>query len=92
MLLFNRTTRSVWLTDAGRDFAARIAPALAEIQTALDQASAQRETPSGRLRINAAAQGARAIGPLVLAGAGIGYFIEEGVAEDIAAGRLVRAP
>lgn len=64
--LFNRTTRSVSLTDAGRDFAARISPALAEIQTALDQASAQRETPSGRLRINASAQGARAIAPLVL--------------------------
>jgi DNA-binding transcriptional LysR family regulator len=64
--LFNRTTRSVSLTDAGREFTARIAPALAEIQTALDQASLQRETPSGRLRINASAQGARAIAPLVL--------------------------
>jgi DNA-binding transcriptional LysR family regulator len=64
--LFNRTTRSVSLTDAGREFSARIAPALAEIQTALDQASLQRVTPSGRLRINASAQGARAIAPVVL--------------------------
>jgi DNA-binding transcriptional LysR family regulator len=64
--LFNRSTRSVALTDAGRDFTARIAPALAEIQSALDQASAQSQTPSGRLRINASAQGARAIAPVVL--------------------------
>lgn len=64
--LFNRTTRSVSLTDAGRDFTARIAPALAEIQGALTQASAQSATPSGRLRINALAQGARGLAPLVL--------------------------
>jgi DNA-binding transcriptional LysR family regulator len=64
--LFNRTTRSVSLTDAGREFTARIAPALSEIRVALDQASAQRETPKGRLRINASAQGALAIAPLVL--------------------------
>ena len=64
--LFNRTTRSVSLTEAGRDFAARVAPALAEIRAAMEMARAQRETPSGRLRINASAQGGRAVAPLVL--------------------------
>lgn len=64
--LFNRTTRSVSLTEAGRDFAARVAPALAEIRAAMEMVRAQRETPSGRLRINASAQGGRAVAPLVL--------------------------
>lgn len=64
--LFNRTTRSVSLTEAGRDFAARVAPALAEIRAAMEMVRAQRDTPSGRLRINASAQGGRAVAPLVL--------------------------
>lgn len=64
--LFNRTTRSVSLTEAGRDFTARTAPALAEIRAAMERVRAQRETPSGRLRINASAQGGRAVAPLVL--------------------------
>lgn len=65
--LFNRTTRSVALTDAGRDFVARVAPALTEIRAAMDTARSQRETPSGMLRINASVQGGRAVAPLVLA-------------------------
>ena len=64
--LFNRTTRSVSLTEAGRDFAARVSPALAEIRGAMEMVRAQRETPSGRLRINASAQGGRAVAPLML--------------------------
>ncbi|KQB13893.1 LysR family transcriptional regulator [Rhodobacter capsulatus] len=64
--LFNRTTRSVSLTEAGRDFTARVAPALTEIRAAMERVRAQRETPSGRLRINASAQGGRAVAPLVL--------------------------
>lgn len=65
--LFNRTTRSVALTDAGREFVARLAPALGEIRAALDAARSRRETPSGTLRINAPAQAAHQIAPLVLA-------------------------
>jgi DNA-binding transcriptional LysR family regulator len=64
--LFNRTTRSVSLTEAGRDFVARVSPALAEIRAAMEMVRAQRDTPSGRLRINASAQGGRAVAPLVL--------------------------
>lgn len=64
--LFNRTTRSVALTDAGRAFVARITPALGEIQAAMAAVQAQRATPSGLLRINASLQAGRAIAPLVL--------------------------
>lgn len=64
--LFNRTTRSVSLSDAGRAFVERIAPAVAEIRGAMETAQSQRRTPSGLLRINASVQAGRAIAPLVL--------------------------
>jgi DNA-binding transcriptional LysR family regulator len=65
--LFNRTTRSVALTYAGRIFVAQIKPALEDIQKAMNTARAQQETPSGTLRINAFATAAREImSPLVL--------------------------
>lgn len=64
--LFNRTTRSVSLTDAGRSFIDLVSPALGDIRDAIDQARALRETPSGQLRINASVQAGRAIAPLVL--------------------------
>jgi len=65
--LFNRTTRSVSLTDAGRIFVAQIKPALDGIQKAMNQARSQQATPSGTLRINAFATAAREImAPLVL--------------------------
>lgn len=65
--LFNRTTRSVALTYAGRIFVAQIKPALENIQNAMNTARSQQETPSGTLRINAFATAAREImSPLVL--------------------------
>lgn len=64
--LFNRTTRSVSLSDAGRDFVERTAPALAEIRAAMDTARSRSETPSGLLRLNASVQGGRQIAPLIL--------------------------
>ncbi|MBA8889110.1 DNA-binding transcriptional LysR family regulator [Dokdonella fugitiva] len=65
--LFNRTTRSVSLTYAGRVFVAQIEPALEGIQTAMDTARSQQEMPSGTLRINTFATAAREImAPLVL--------------------------
>lgn len=51
--LFNRSTRSVVLTDAGQRYVERIAPALAEIQSAGEEASSGPNVPSGTLRINA---------------------------------------
>lgn len=65
--LFNRTTRSVSLTDAGRLFVEQVGPSLQDIYGALDTVRSQRETPSGTIRINAAPFAARAIiSPLVL--------------------------
>ncbi|WP_176100251.1 LysR family transcriptional regulator [Burkholderia cepacia] len=63
--LFNRSTRSVSLTDAGQRYVERIAPALAEIRSAGEDAAAGPDTPSGTLRINAP-QGAAhlLLGPL----------------------------
>jgi len=59
--LFNRTTRSVSLTYAGRIFVAQIKPALEDIQKAMNTARSQQETPSGTLRINAFPTAAREI-------------------------------
>lgn len=65
--LFNRTTRSVSLTDAGRNFVEQVAPALRDIRDAMDGARSQQDTPSGVLRINAFATGAREVmAPLIL--------------------------
>jgi DNA-binding transcriptional LysR family regulator len=50
--LFNRTTRSVGLTEAGTALNASIAPALASIRGALAQVSHGADRPSGLLRIN----------------------------------------
>ncbi|MFN4230994.1 LysR family transcriptional regulator [Parvibaculum sp.] len=65
--LFNRTTRSVSLTDTGRLFVEQVSPALQDIHSAVDTAKSQQATPSGTLRINAFATAARDIAPLVLA-------------------------
>ncbi|MDW3778922.1 LysR substrate-binding domain-containing protein [Kluyvera cryocrescens] len=51
--LFNRTTRSVALTEQGRRYIARITPALAEIQRAAEEITAEPGVPTGTLRINA---------------------------------------
>jgi DNA-binding transcriptional LysR family regulator len=65
--LFNRTTRSVSLTDAGQTFVDQIRPAVRTLHDAMSVARAQLETPSGTLRINAFATGAREVlGPLLL--------------------------
>lgn len=57
--LFNRTTRSVSLTQAGARLLARLDPVLQDLDQALDTISEERGTPSGSLRINANKSGAR---------------------------------
>jgi DNA-binding transcriptional LysR family regulator len=65
--LFNRTTRSVSLSHAGRIFIEQVEPALRDIHGAMETARSQQTTPSGTLRINAFATAAREIvSPLVL--------------------------
>ncbi|WP_273824983.1 LysR family transcriptional regulator [Pseudomonas asplenii] len=50
--LFNRTTRSVALSEAGAQFVERISPALSTIRQAMEQAGSHAGVPSGTLRIN----------------------------------------
>lgn len=50
--LFNRTTRSVALTEAGRHFLDRLKPALREVDEAVEAMNLFRASPSGTLRIN----------------------------------------
>jgi DNA-binding transcriptional LysR family regulator len=65
--LFNRTTRSVSLTDAGRTFVERVGPAISDIRDAMLAVQSLQETPTGTLRINAFASGAREVmEPIIL--------------------------
>ncbi|MBX4957065.1 LysR family transcriptional regulator [Rhizobium lentis] len=65
--LFNRTTRSVSLTEAGQSFVERVGPAMTDIHDAMLAAQSLQATPSGTLRINTFASAAReVIVPLVL--------------------------
>ncbi|KAA3499021.1 LysR family transcriptional regulator [Rhizobium rhizogenes] len=51
LALVLRTTRSVSLTEAGEGLYANIAPAIAEMSAALEQAGELRERPNGLLRL-----------------------------------------
>jgi DNA-binding transcriptional LysR family regulator len=50
--LFNRTTRSVALTEAGQHFLERLRPALRQVDDAVETMNLFRASPSGTLRIN----------------------------------------
>jgi len=64
--LFNRTTRSVSLTEAGAHFLARVQPALREIADAVETVNRFRDTPAGLLRLNSSEGGAERVLPIVL--------------------------
>ncbi|MDI1442673.1 LysR family transcriptional regulator [Polyangium sp. 6x1] len=67
VVLFQRTTRRVALTDAGANLFARIGPAIAEVEGALAALGDYRGRPSGRLRITAPrASGTWFLPPLVV--------------------------
>lgn len=51
--LFNRTTRSVSLTEAGEEYLARVAPAIADLLDATESLTRFRDKPTGLLRLNA---------------------------------------
>src|SRR5262245_50371815 len=59
--LFNRTTRSVALTEAGERLFARISPAFRDIEDALEDLNSFRGRPAGTLRFNAARQSSRLV-------------------------------
>lgn len=60
--LLNRTTRSVSLTDAGAMLLSRLSPAFDDIGSAMDGLNQFRDTPFGKVRINAPSS----IAPFVL--------------------------
>ncbi|RKS24680.1 LysR family transcriptional regulator [Pseudomonas sp. WPR_5_2] len=59
--LFNRTTRSVGLTEAGERLRARLQPAFRDIDDALEDLNNYRDKPSGSLRITAGRQAAELV-------------------------------
>src|ERR1700676_2951443 len=50
--LFNRTTRSVSLTEAGKQFIAAVGPALSNIHAAMEAINSRRGRVAGTLRLN----------------------------------------
>jgi DNA-binding transcriptional LysR family regulator len=50
--LFNRTTRSVSLSEAGEQFIASVGPALSDIHAAMEATNSRRGRPAGTLRLN----------------------------------------
>jgi DNA-binding transcriptional LysR family regulator len=64
--LFQRTTRSVNITEAGMRLYQRVAPAIAEVELALDSAQDQDAEPTGLLRLAVSSIAERFIsGPLL---------------------------
>ncbi len=59
--LFNRTTRSVALTEAGQRLLERLQPALRDVGDAIEEMNNFRATPTGTLRINSSRIAARQI-------------------------------
>ena len=64
---FNRTTRSVSVTEAGEAFLARVRPALLEIVDAVEETVNRfRGRPAGTVRVNTCAEGLLRVLPIVL--------------------------
>jgi DNA-binding transcriptional LysR family regulator len=59
--LFNRTTRSVGLTEAGERLYARLRPAFRDIDDALEDLNSFRDKPSGNLKITTGRQAAELV-------------------------------
>ena len=67
MRLLNRTTRSIAPTEAGARLLERLAPALGEIEAAMDVVNAFRDRPAGTLKLNVPASVARLVLPSIVA-------------------------
>ncbi len=66
--LLNRTTRSVVATEAGARLLERLAPALGEMEAALDVVNLFRDRPVGVLRLNVPGVAARFVLPRIVPG------------------------
>jgi DNA-binding transcriptional LysR family regulator len=93
--LVQRTTRSVSLTEAGQRLRERVAPAIAEVELALDHAQDRDAQPSGQLRLAVSSIAERFISELwvmlrtACAGGGLTFGLEETFRPYIARGELV---
>ncbi|MHA0328656.1 LysR family transcriptional regulator [Sphingomonas parapaucimobilis] len=83
--LLHRTTRSVVPTEAGTRLIERLAPALGEVEAALDVVNLFRDTPAGTLKLNVPVSAARLVLPAILPGFLAAYpdIQVEIMAEDI---------
>ena len=83
--LLHRTTRSVVPTEVGTRLIERLAPALGEVEAALDVVNLFRDRPAGTLRLNVPVSAARLVLPTILPGFLAAYpdIQVEIVAEDI---------
>ncbi len=66
--LLHRTTRSVVPTEAGARLLERLAPALTEVEAALDVVNGFRDQPKGTLRLNVPISAARLVLPALVPG------------------------
>lgn len=66
--LFNRTTRSVALTEAGEQLLRRVRPAMADLSEAMNEVASAVHRPSGVIRISSAEAGAKPLLQHVLPG------------------------
>lgn len=64
--LLHRTTRSVTPTEAGARLLERLAPALGEVEAALDVVNGFRDRPAGTLRLNVPVSAARLVLPALV--------------------------
>ncbi len=64
--VLHRTTRSVVPTEAGASLLARLAPALSEMESALDAVNGFRDRPAGTLRLNVPVSAARLVLPALV--------------------------
>ncbi len=91
--LVNRTTRSIAPTEAGARLLERLAPALGEVEAAMDVVNAFRDRPTGTLKINVPATVARLVLPSIVAPFLKAYpdirlevIVEDGFVDVLAAG------
>jgi len=66
--LLHRTTRSVVPTEAGQRLLERLAPALQEVEAALDVVNGFRDRPAGTLRLNVPVSAVRLVLPAIVPG------------------------
>lgn len=66
--LLHRTTRSVVPTEAGTRLIERLAPALGEVEAALDVVNLFRDRPAGTLKLNVPVSATRLVLPAILPG------------------------